>query len=311
MYKNLLVVPSLFILLFFPSSSKACTSLDSLYNLVLANVDLLPEYHTKFDLTTFAFHKNTYFKQQYLAECNTGLEFMFLSFRNWLYSTWDVNFKIGLGDIPGNNVFSVLNIHFYINPTWEVRLKQFILSAGYEHLCVHEVDRKNYPVIYYNAPMLSIGSSNMRVSRYWQILAEGQDWSFLNRLGWRFCYLNFMKDGLGIVNPDKVNGYNPYSHELRLEARYAFFLRRSWIFTAHEQLRFGQYDKMPNVVDHGGLYWREGLGFEIFFRKGKRGALMYFTYILDDLPMVRGLNDQSLPVFSKDKLLEMGVSFFN
>jgi hypothetical protein len=290
-----------------PSSA----SLDSLYNWALANFQILPEYHTKFDLTTFAFHKNTYFKQQYLAETNTGLEFMFLSFRDWLYSTWDVNFKIGLGDIPGNNVFSVLNIHFYINPTLELRLPKVIINAGYEHLCVHEVDRKNYPVIYYNAPFLSIGSSNMRINRYWQILAEGHDWTIMNRLGWRLSYLNFMKDGLGLVSPDKVNGHNPYSHELRGDARFAVYMRRSWIVTVHEQIRLGQYDRVPDEVDKSGIYWREGLGFEIFLRPGKRGAAMYFNYILDDLPMVKGLNGQSLPVFSKDKLLEIGISFFD
>ncbi len=280
---------------------------------MLNNFQIFPEFHTKFDLTTFAFHKNTYFRQQYLAESNTGMEFMFLSFHEWLYSTWDFNFKIGLGDIPGNNVFSVLNVHFFINPTLEVRLPKAIINAGYEHLCVHEVDRKNYPVIYYNAPFLSIGSSNMRLSRYWQILSEGHDWTFADKLGWRLSYLNFLKDGLGLVDPNKVNGSNPYSHELRLDTRYAVYVRKSWIVTVHEQLKLGQYDRVGGEVEVGksGLYWREGIGFEMLLRKGKRGAALYFTYIMDDLPMVKGLNGQSLPVFSKDKLLEMGVSFFD
>jgi hypothetical protein len=298
------------LLVFLPHNA-SCKSLDSLYEAVLANFQMLPEYHTKFDLTTFAFHKSAYFRQQYLAETNTGLEFMFLSFRELLYSTWDVHFKIGLGDIPGNNVFSVLNIHFYINPTLELRLSKVNINAGYEHLCIHEMDRKNYPVIYYNAPFLSVGSTNMRISRYWQILAEGNDWTFMNKLGWRASYLNFMKDGLGLVTPDKVNGYNPYSHELRIDARYAVYLRRSWIVTAHEQLRLGSYDRTAKVIDHGGFYWRQSFGPEIFFRKGKRGAALYFTLIFDDLPTIKALDGSDLPVFSKDKLLEMGVSFFD
>jgi hypothetical protein len=297
-------------LLSIPNSTH-CKPLDSLYQVFLSNFQIFPEYHTKFDLTTFAFHKSAYFRQQYLAESNTGLEFMFVSFRDLLYSTWDVQFKIGLGDIPGNNVFSVLNIHFFINPTLELRLAKVIINAGYEHLCVHEVDRKNYPVIYYNAPILSVGSSNMRISRYWQNLAERNEWSFVNKLGWRLSYLNFMKDGFGLVDPNKVNGFNPYSHELRLDARYAVYHRRSWIVTVREQIRFGQFDRMEGVVDKGGFYWSQNLGFEVFFRKGKRGAALYCTYNLDDLPMVKGLNGQSLPVFSKDKLLEIGLSFFD
>jgi hypothetical protein len=308
---NRIMFPLFLSIVLFLSNSASCKSLDSLYKVIHNNFQFFPEYHTKFDLSTFAFHKNTWFKQQYLAETNTGLEFMFLSFRELLYSTWDVNFKVGLGDIPGNNVFSVLNVHFYINPTLELRLSKVNINAGYEHLCVHEVDRKNYPVIYYNAPFLSVGSSNMRIGKYWQILAEGHDWPFINRLGWRLSYLNFMKDGLGIVSPDKVNGFNPYSHEIRVDARYAVYIRRSWVVTAHENLRLGQYDKTTGVVDHGGIYWRQSLGPEIFFRKGKRGAALYFSFILDDLPPVKTLDGSEWPIFSKDKLLEIGLSFFD
>jgi hypothetical protein len=236
---------------------------------------------------------------------------MFLSFRELLYSTWDVHFKIGLGDIPGNNVFSVLNIHFYIDPSLELRLPKVIINAGYEHLCVHEMDRKNYPVAYYNAPFLSVGSSNMRINRYWQILAEGHDGTFTNKLGWRVTYLNFMKDGMGLVDPGKVSRYIPYSNELRVDARYCVYLRRSWIVTAHEELRLGNYVPTPGAVDHSGLYWRQAFGPEIFFRKGIRGAAIYFTFILDDLPTIKALDGSNLPIFSKDKLLEIGLTFFD
>jgi hypothetical protein len=299
----------MFLSLSVPSQASS-NSLDSLYASFLRNFHIFPEYHAKVDLTTFAFHKDTYFKQQYLAEFNTGLELMMISFRQLLYSVWYVNSKIGLGDIPGNNVFSVLNIHFTISPTLEARFTNLILYAGYTHLCVHEVDRKNYPVIFYNAPSIGIGSPNMRVSEYWKVLTESANWTFKNKIGWRLTYLNFMKDGLGLADPGKLNGHNPYSHEIRTEGRYAVILRRSWIVTIHEQLRFGQYDP-TDEVDHGGLYWSQTLGTEIFFRKGIRGAAMYFNFILDDLPMVKSLTGQYLPVFSKDKLLEIGLTFFD
>jgi hypothetical protein len=305
------------LLLLCASCSIQGKSLDSLFESALSNFEFLPEYYTKFDLSTFAFHKNRYFKEQYLAESNTGLEFMFLSYRQILYSVWDVKFKIGLGDIPGNNVFSVLNIYFNIVPTIELRLPSVNIVAGYEHQCVHEVDRKNYPVIYYNAPFLAIGSKNMRVNEYWVPLAAEAGWKFKNRLGWYAAYVDYLKDGFGIVHPDKLNGYNAYSQEIRADGRYAFYRRKSWIFTVHQQLRLGHYDRTASVIDHGGIYWREDIGFESFFRRGKRGGALYCKYILDDLPTIKGtIADASgvrpdLPVFSKDKLLEIGVSFFN
>jgi hypothetical protein len=234
-----------------------------------------------------------------------------------LYSVWDAKFKIGLGDIPGNNVFSVLNIYFNISPTIELRLPHVNTVIGLEHQCIHEVDRKNYHTIYWNAPFIAIGSKNMRVNEYWIPLAAENGWTLKNRLGWYGAYVDYLKDGFGLVHPEKLNGFNPYSQELRADVRYAFYRRHSWIVTVHEQLKFGHYDKTANVIDHGGLYWREDIGFESFFRKGKRGGALYVKYIMDDFPTIKGYPDPNtgispdLPVFSKDKLLEIGVSFFN
>ena len=280
--------------------------IDSLYEAVISQFGFLPEYYLKSDLSTFAFQKDTYFKQQYLAESNTGLELEFLSFRDLLYSIWDVKFKIGLGDIPGNNVFSVLNIHFIITPTVELRLRSLNVIVGFEHQCVHEVDRKNYTVIYWNSPFLALGSKNMRVNDYWVPLAAENGWTFKNRWAWYISYVNYLKEGFGIVDPNKLNGSNSYVQEIRTDTRYAVYKRKAWIVTIHEQFRLGQYERLPGIVDNSGVYWREDIGAESYFCKGKRGAALWAKFIWDDVPAVRGL-----PVFSKDKLLEIGVSFFN
>jgi hypothetical protein len=287
-------------------ASSPAIPIDTLYRSFIADFDLLPEYYLKFDFNTFAFKKNTYFKQQYLAESNTALEFMFLSYRQFLYSVWDVKFKIGLGDIPGNHVFSVLNIHFNITPTLELRLKPVNIVAGIEHLCIHEVDRKNYPVIYWNAPLLAVGSSNMRVNRYWIPLAETGGWTIKNRLTWYIAYINFLKKGYGVVDPVKLNGCNSFTQEMRGDVRFAFYRRHSWIVTAHTIVKLGHYDATPNTIDKSGTYWREQIGFESYFRRGKRGAAFFLNGILDGMPTV-----QDLSIFSKDRLVEIGFSFFN
>jgi hypothetical protein len=282
-----------------------------LYDMLLDNFELLPEYYTKFDLSTFAFHKNTYFKQEYLAEVNSGVDLEFLSFRKLLYSDWNVRFKLGLGELPDNVIFSVLNIHFFINPTIELRLPAITAVVGAEHLCVHEVDRKNYPIVHYNTLSIALKSPNMRVNQYWIPLSENNGWVLRNRLAWYIAFIGYMKDGLGIAGPNKVNGFNAFSEEIKLDGRYAFAKRRSWVFTVRDQFRFGRYDRTFGVVDHPGWYWREDIGFESLFRKGKRGAAFYCDFILDDLPPVQAFDGTMLPLFSKDKLLEIGVSFFN
>jgi hypothetical protein len=294
-----------FLLLVLPYPAPA-KPLDSLYQAFVSNFDFLPEYYLKFDFSTFAFKKDLYFQQQYLAESNTGLEFAFISFRQLLYSIWDVKFKIGLGDIPGNQVFSVLNIHFNINPTFELRLARLNIIAGLEHQCVHEVDRKNYPVVFWNAPFVALGSKNMRVNQFWIPLGSEDGWTLQNRFAWYICYVNFIQGDVGIGTPEAINGNNPYLQEGRLDTRFAFYRRKSWIVTVHNFTRIGQYQATANVADHGGIYWREEIGIESYFRRGKRGAAIFGKYIRDDLPPLAGL-----PVFSKDRLLEFGVSFFN
>ena len=285
----------------------ACAkSLDSLYDSFINNFEFLPEYYLKSDLSAFAFQKNAFFREQYLAESNTGLEFMFLSYRQLLYSVWDVKFKIGLGEVPGNVVFSVLNIHFIITPTIELRLPSLNAMTGLEHQCVHEVDRKSYPVVHWNAPFLGIASKNMRDNIYWIPLASPDGWTTFNRLSWYGGYYYYLKEFFDLATPEKLSGFNAATHELRLDGRYAFYKRKSWIVAFHDKIRLGLYEPTPGVADHSGVFWREELGFESFFSKGKRGGMIYCRYYFDDLPDVEGL-----PIFSKDRLLEIGVSFFN
>jgi hypothetical protein len=243
-----LLIKTLFTILCFcsfaPRISHA-TSLDSLYNAFVGNFEFLPEYYLKSDLSTFAFQKNAFFREQYLAESNTGLEFMFLSYRQLLYSVWDVKFKIGLGEVPGNVVFSVLNIHFIITPTIELRLPSLNAMTGLEHQCVHEVDRKSYPVVHWNAPFLGIASKNMRDNIYWMPLAGPDGWTVYNRLSWYMGYYYYLKEFFGLATPEKLSGFNAATHELRLDGRYAFYKRKSWIVALHDKFRLGRMNPRP------------------------------------------------------------------
>jgi hypothetical protein len=53
------------------------------------------------------------------------------------------------------------------------------------------------------------------------------------------------------------------------------------------------------------VYWQQQTGVELSFRRGERGALIFLNYIRDDMPRHEGY-----PRFSKDRLLEFGISLF-
>ena len=100
----------------------SASMIDSIFEPLMKPFHFLPEYHIAFDISTFALHKDAFFKRQYLAEPHPQLEFCFISWKDLLASVWDVDFQFGLGEVPGNNVFTVLNVTFGIDPTIQLRL---------------------------------------------------------------------------------------------------------------------------------------------------------------------------------------------
>jgi hypothetical protein len=286
-------------------SAHARAPLDSALAWVNRDVVLLPDYKLTMDVSTFALHKDAFFKRQYLAEPNANLEFDFLGISNMVYSVWHADFDFGLGEIPGNTVFTVLNVAFGITPAIEVRLPKLAVGGGMEHRCFHEVDRLEYPLVYWNTVFLYVNSPNIRGGDYWTALAQPDGWTQRNRLAWSSRVDYYLKELGGLADPHKLNGNNSREWEASTTCRYAFYRRHSWIVNAQGASMAGIRDRDPGET---GLhfYWRQEAGFEAYFRRGVKGAAFYMKYILDDLPLVGGV-----PRFSKDRLLQIGVRFFS
>jgi hypothetical protein len=278
----------------------------STFESFLHDFTLLPEYYLQTDIKTFLLHKNDYFRRQYLAEANLGLEFMLLSFRDLVYSTWDFDFDVGIGEVPGNIVFTVLDIMFSITPQIEVRLPHVDIATGLQHYCVHEVDRKDLSIVYWNNLYLAAGSKNRRINEFWSPLAADTGWTLRNRISWHARWGFFLKEFFGLVAPTKLDGMNPRTTDVRISSRFAFYRRRSWIVAVRACTMVGHYAEVTGLTDRSGIYWRQDLGIQSFFRRGRRGGALYVNFVLDHLPAVAGVSR-----FSKDRLLEIGVSFFN
>lgn len=267
------------------------------------NVVFLPDYRLTMDLSSFVFHKNTFFKQTYLAEPNSHFEFTFLGISDILYSVWDVNFLFGLGSLPDNVVFTVLRVSFGIAPSFEIRLRDLNIRTGIEHRCFHGVDRKLHPIVHWNSTFLAFASKNYRYGDYWKPLAEHDGWTMKNRLAWQFIG-NFYIKKLGILaSPGKLNGNNPRQGDLTASGRFSFYRRRSWIVNAHSSLSIGTTETQPAKDTY--LQFENGL--EMHFRRGVKGFTFYTKYIIDrNIPLVDGK-----PWFSKDRLLQFGFRFFD
>ncbi len=297
------------------STSGFCFTIDSLFEPIIKPFDLLPDYYTRFDLSTFALHKDAFFKRQYLAEPHPELEFCFLSYKNLIASVWDADFQFGLGQVPGDNVFTVLNVAFGIDPTIELRLPPCRVTGGFAHRCFHEIDRSDFPLVYWNKLHLDCASPQSRLNDYFHALALDSAFSQKNRFAWQATGGYFLKEFFGLASPNKLTGNNPLVWEAATVCRYAFHRRLSWIFAFRGETTVGNFSNAGGYhVENGtNWYWKQAVGVEAFFIRGLRGANLYVMYNLDDLPVEP--NNPSFTLgnsrFSKNGLLQIGIVFFN
>jgi hypothetical protein len=290
-------------------------TIDSLFEPLIQSFDLLPDYYTRFDLSTFALHNDAFFKRQYLAEPHPDLEFCFLSYKKLIASVWDADFQFGLGELPGNNVFTVLNVAFGIDPKIELRLPDVKVTGGLAHRCFHEIDRSYFPIVWHNKLHLDFSSPQSRLNDYFHTLATDPLYSYKNRFAWQAEAGYFIREFFDLANPDKLNGNNPLLWEAATTCRFAVHHRLSWIIALRGESTIGTFSQTGgyHVVNGSNWYWKQAIGVEAFFIRGSRGACFYLLYHLDDLPVEP--NNPSFALgnsrFSKNGLLQIGINFFN
>lgn len=301
--------------IFFWISVTSAFSIDSLFEPLIRPFDLLPEYYLRFDFSTFALHRDAFFKRQYWAEPHPDLEFCFLSYKDLIASVWQVDFQFGLGKVQGDNVFTVLSVAFGITPTIELRLRNLLLAGGVAHRCFHNIDRTEFPVAYYNKLFLMVAAPNYRLNSFWKSLADSTQLTYRNRFAWQVSAGYFLKKFFGIVEPVVVTAYDPSVWEASTTARFAFYKRTSWVFSLRGETNAGIFNPQEgyHVWTHRKVYWKQGLGVEAFFTRGSRGGCLYALYHLDDLPIANDQPAFSLghARFSKNGLAQIGVVFFN
>ncbi|MFW5959686.1 MAG: hypothetical protein ACOCSE_01045, partial [Chitinivibrionales bacterium] len=187
----------------------------------------------------------------------------------------------------------------------EYRFPNVNIHAGVDHSCFHEIDRKDFPTIYYNKLVLGAASSNSRLFDYWRVLQDSSSWTLENRFSWSSEFGFYLTEFFGLVEPRMINGRNTKRWEVRVDSRFAFYHLRNWIVNLRLNATAG-YDAQPDfVARHHGMFWIIETSIEGGFRQGDNGAIFYLTYIFDRLRMHQGQ-----PRLSRSGLLNIGIRLF-
>ncbi len=278
----------------------------NIWTLIYENFEFMPEYHMESDLLAFFFQGDRpYFKERYFLETNLDIEFALVSFREFAFWVWSFEFLTGMGRQSDDVLFDPVDITYGIVPTFEFRLPKVNAQIGVNHHCFHEIDRHDYPTVYWNKLFAGVGSKNMRVYDYWAALKETAGWTMENRIAWYASGGWYVRKFFGILRESTINGINRNLLEISGRGRYAFYRRKSWIVNAFGEATLGYYKELAGQPKERGAYWRIDLGLENNFRRGKRGCMFFAILTFDDLPKYQGL-----PRFSKQGLLQLGVRFF-
>ena len=254
----------------------------------------MPEFHLTGDVMSYANHKSLEYRQRYFIETNSDLEFVFLSWRDLIYSDWSLYVKTGMGRQDGAVLFDPRDVRYGVTPSLELRLNKADLKGGIEHFCFHDIDRDDGVTEYWNKVFGEVNSKNARLPDYRKRLLADSIWNFPSKFSYGFRVGHYLKRALGLVPEAVLGGGNNYNWEITLDNRYALFKTHDWLVTVKTlaNVNFSRdYRPMHTYV----------MGFEGHFRRGAGGSLLFINYnILDQLT-----------VRPKDKLIEAGVRFYN
>jgi hypothetical protein len=191
-------------------------------------------------------------------------------------------------------MFDPRELRYGIDPATELRLDAFNLRAGLDHYCFHEIDSWDSTTEYWNKEYIQISSKNSRPMEYRTRLINQERWDPASRLSWDAKLGHYMEKAFGLMDPAMIGGNHDYDWELTETSRWAFYKRLDWVVAARAMSNL-------NLSRSGKLRQTYHIGLEGHFRRGAAGMMLFVNYIALDQLIVR----------PKDRLLEMGVRFYN
>jgi hypothetical protein len=307
MFKNSYLTAGLFFTLALCSNAGSLSvedaSLQSIRN--QAPFTFLPEMHAGADISRFLFPKNPAYEKKYFLESDIFLEPVWLSYKEFFYLITSFESNLSMGQKRFVNVlFDPAEINWAITTTFEFRPRFCILQFGEDHRCFHEIDRKDYPTVYWNMLYFAAGSDIMRNSEYSRSVISRGEWSFASRFSWYVRWGVFLKGLFGLVRENNVDYENDRVHEANARLKYSVFSWRNMVFSARSSATAGWWDEPEIYGDHDRIYWRLSNGFEASIHRGKSSFSIFADFYLDDIPEY-----PDRMRFGRDRLVETGIGF--
>lgn len=266
----------------------------------------LPDLHVSADISRFFFRNKDYFRKFYLLESEIAIEPVWVRYRDFisLISVFDLNPNMGVKG-KRNVLFDPMAIDFALTLILEFDLKTALVQLGEDHRCFHEIDRKDFPTVYWNMLYLAAGSPNMRLADFGPRALDAGEWTLRERLSWYGRWGVFLKSFFGLVQDGNVDFENNRVHEASLRLRYGLARGRRTTLSLVGRSRVGLWREREEEGGDSKTYWQQQFGFEAGVHRPPRGFLFFAEYTLDGIPLYRGK-----PRFSRDKLLELGLRVY-
>jgi len=207
-----------------------------------------------------------------------------------------------------NVLFDPLAVNFAFTTIFEFRFRPLMVHVGEDHRCFHEIDRKDFPTVYWNMLYLAACSRTMRMSVFGPQVVGEVEWSAERRFAWYARWGVFLKGFFDLTTDSNVDFENPRIHEAQLWLRYAVLKRRRFVLASLGRTSVGAWKDGDEVR----AYWRQVFGVENSFCGRMGGVSLFVYYFLDDMPPHQKFQSpyHDDPRFSKDRLLEIGIRLY-
>jgi hypothetical protein len=256
-------------------------------------VDFLTEYYLDQDLRTFLNHKNEEFRSAYLMSAETRFEMMLLSYGDFLHFGLLYTNYLGMGRQNAAILFDPQEADYAIVPFLEFRRGNLFYQTGLDHRCFHEIDRLTRPTAYWNQIYIKASSANYRYQQMRKNYVNARRDNLLDMLSWSVRAGYFIRK-FGGMDVTLLSGGHPWASTAGGDVGYSFHKTKSWMFTGRNSINL--------LIDTTGTpYWTGilGLDADVYNRKHTFGLFVKYNY---EFP-------RTLPLFSRDRLLELGMRF--
>jgi len=256
-------------------------------------VDFLTEYYIYQDVRTFFNHKNQAFRDAYLMAALTEFDAVMVSVDSVFHVGAFFDNYLGMGRQSAAILFDPQEVNYALAPYFEFRNMDIVYNVGIDHHCYHQVDSDTRQPANWNQLYIRVASANYRFQRYKEkYLGAGRD-GYLDRLRWQVTAGYFIRK-LGDVDKTILSGGHPWGSAATVDAGYYVYRTKSWLLGAESKLSL-------RGDTTGAAYWgwELGIGADVYNRGHTCGVFIIYNC---EFP-------KELPMFSKDRLFEVGIRF--